>query len=62
METRCTIITLKCLVKDYSYNANTRKLTGTWGDGSAFNIKLINVAGYDRTIDNIKFTIIPEPA
>jgi len=53
---------IEMFVKDYSYDASTQKLTGTWGDGSAFNIKLINVAGYDRTIDNIKFTIIPEPA
>ncbi|MEN6306690.1 MAG: PEP-CTERM sorting domain-containing protein [Anaerohalosphaeraceae bacterium] len=52
---------IEMFVKDYFYNVNTQKLTGTWGDGSAFNIKLIDVSGYDRTIDNIKFTIIPEP-
>jgi hypothetical protein len=44
------------------YNSTTGFLTGLWGDGSAFNIRLINVAGYSPTIDNIKFTIIPEPA
>jgi len=46
----------------YAYNSTTGFLTGLWGDGSAFNIRLINVAGYSPTIDNIKFTIIPEPA
>jgi len=46
----------------YVYNSTTGFLTGLWGDGSAFNIRLINVAGYSPTIDNIKFTIIPEPA
>ena len=46
----------------YAYNSTTGFLSGLWGDGSAFNIRLINVAGYSPTIDNIKFTIIPEPA
>ena len=46
----------------FNYNSTTGYLTGLWGDGSAFNIKLINVDGYSPTIDNIKFTIIPEPA
>jgi hypothetical protein len=46
----------------YVYNSTTGYLTGLWDDGSAFNIKLINVSGYSSTIDNIKFTIIPEPA
>jgi hypothetical protein len=37
-------------------------LSGLWGNDSLFNIQLVNVSGYSPTIDNIKFTIIPEPA
>lgn len=54
-------IEIVCLV-GYVYNSTTRYLTGLWADGSAFNIKLVNVSGYSNTIDNIKFTVIPEPA
>ena len=38
-------------------------LKGTWGDDSLFNIQLIDRTqyGYSPAIDNIKFTIIPEP-
>ncbi len=35
-------------------------LTGTWGNGSAFSIQLIDVQGYSPGIENIFFT--PEPA
>lgn len=45
----------------YTYNSTTGYLTGLWADSNAFNIKLIDFSGYS-TIDNIKFTIIPEPA
>jgi hypothetical protein len=50
-------------VRDYSYDDSTGFLTGTWEDYSTFDIRL--VAGPDATfeaIDNIAFTIVPEPA
>jgi hypothetical protein len=43
------------------YNPANKRLTGTWEDFSKFNIKLVDYQGYSPTIDNIKFTIIPEP-
>jgi len=46
----------------YSFNAGTGMLTGTWGNDSAFSIKLVNMSGYTPTIDNINFIIVPEPA
>ena len=54
---------IEMIVKDYSYNAQTKILKGTWGDDSLFNIQLIDHIqdGYSPAIDNIKFTIIPEP-
>lgn len=54
---------IEMLVKDYTYNTLTKILRGTWGDDSLFNIQLIDHTnyGYDPAIDNIKFTIIPEP-
>ncbi len=45
----------------YQYNTTTRKLTGVWGDNSTFTIQLRNDPESRQTIDNIKFTIIPEP-
>ncbi len=45
----------------YQYNTTTKKLTGVWGDNSAFTIQLWNDPESRPTIDNIKFTIIPEP-
>jgi hypothetical protein len=53
---------IEMVVKGYAYHATTNLLTGTWGDDTTFRIQLQDVAGYDRTIDNIKFTLIPEPA
>jgi len=50
------------IVKDYNYDISTKILTGTWADNSTFNIQLMNQSGYAPVIDNIKFTIIPEPA
>jgi hypothetical protein len=47
--------------RDWLYNPANKRLTGTWGDFSKFNIKLVDYQGYSPTIDNIKFTIIPEP-
>jgi hypothetical protein len=47
--------------KSYGYNSTSGILTGTWGDDSAFSIQLVNVSGYTPAIDNINFTIVPEP-
>jgi hypothetical protein len=52
---------IEMFVRDWLYNTANKRLTGTWGDLSAFNIKLVDVQGYSPTIDNIQFTIIPEP-
>jgi hypothetical protein len=46
---------------DYIWHASTNILTGTWADYSTFNIQLVNHAPYDPVIENIKFTIVPEP-
>jgi len=53
---------IEIICKDYSFNSTTSKLTGTWADNTTFNIQLVNQTGYSPVIDNIKFTIIPEPA
>jgi hypothetical protein len=47
--------------KSYSFSAGSGMLTGIWGDDSSFSIQLINVGGYTPAIDNINFTIVPEP-
>jgi hypothetical protein len=47
--------------KSYGYNSTSGMLTGMWGDDSAFSIQLVNVSGYTPAIDNINFTIVPEP-
>ncbi len=54
---------IEMIVKDYVYNTQTKILRGTWGDDSLFSIQLIDRTqyGYSPAIDNIKFTIIPEP-
>jgi len=44
---------------DYDFNLSTNLLAGTWLDGSAFSITLVDQTGYDDVIDNIFFT--PEP-
>jgi hypothetical protein len=51
---------IKIICDTYNYNTTTKILTGTWLDNSAFNIQLIDTAGYTSTWNNI--TIIPEPA
>ena len=53
---------VEIICKDWNYNTISKILAGTWGNNSLFNIQLVNVTGYSPTIDNIKFTIIPEPA
>jgi len=54
-------ITMICDVESVVYNETTRRLTGNWLDGSAFNIQLLDRTawGYDPAIENIRF--IPEP-
>ncbi|MCX5636987.1 MAG: PEP-CTERM sorting domain-containing protein, partial [Planctomycetota bacterium] len=60
---------IEIICRDYSYNPTSKKLAGTWnvdnnndGQFDAFNIQLVDAGGYyDTTINNIKFTIIPEP-
>jgi len=52
---------IEMFVKSYLYNPTTTTLTGTWADNSTFAIKLLNQAGYDPVIDNIKFILVPEP-
>jgi hypothetical protein len=53
---------IEMFVREYAYNPATLRLTGTWGDWTTFDIKLLDQPGYAPVIDNIKFTIIPEPA
>ncbi len=52
---------IEMVCRDWLYNADNKRLTGTWGDFSKFNIQLVDYHGYSPTIDNIRFTIIPEP-
>jgi hypothetical protein len=53
---------IEIICRDWDYSTTTKILTGTWEDYSAFSIHLENASGYSTTFDNIKFTIIPEPA
>lgn len=53
---------IEIICRDWDYSTTTKILTGTWEDYSAFSIHLENASGYSTTYDNIKFTIIPEPA
>ncbi len=55
---------IEMFVKDYTFNTQTKILKGTWGDDSLFKIQLIDRTqyGYSPAIENIEFTIIPEPA
>jgi hypothetical protein len=54
---------IEMLVKNKTYNTLTKILKGTWGDDSLFNIQLIDRTqyGYSPAIENIQFTIVPEP-
>ena len=52
---------VEIICKEYSYNSQTKKLTGIWGNDSAFNIQLADLAGYVPTYNILEFTIIPEP-
>jgi hypothetical protein len=53
-------ITFVCDLASVDYNTQTKMLTGNWRNGTAFNIQLIDEAGYSSVIENIQF--IPEPA
>jgi hypothetical protein len=56
---------IEMFVRDYKYNPASMRITGTWEDYTTFNIKLLDQSSdprFDPAIDNIKFTIIPEPA
>jgi len=53
---------IEIFCKNYFYNATSKILTGTWHDNSLFSIQLVDVAGYSPTIENIQFTLNPEPA
>jgi len=56
---------IEMFVRDYEYNPATQRITGTWEDYTTFNIKLLDQSSdprFDPAIDNIKFTIVPEPA
>ena len=55
-----THIEIICL--DWKHDDDTNVLTGTWEDTTTFNIQLVDYDSYATTIDNIEFTIIPEPA
>ena len=53
---------IEMIVKEYDFNISTDVLTGLWADDSAFSIQLTDQSGYADVIDNIAFTIVPEPA
>jgi hypothetical protein len=50
---------IEMVVRDHTYNPSTKVLTGRWMDETPFSIQLVDRAGYDNVIDNIRFT--PEP-
>ncbi len=59
---------IEIIVREYD-DSNPNFITGIWnvdndnnGEYDIFSINLLDQAGYDPVIDNIKFTIIPEPA
>lgn len=52
-------IEVVCDLDSVFHDAQTNVLTGNWKDGSAFNIQLVDVDGYDPVIENMFFT--PEP-
>jgi hypothetical protein len=60
---------IEMIVREWVYNPQTKLLSGVWNVDNnndtlfdTFSIQLHNQTGYDPVIDNIKFTIIPEPA
>ena len=58
---------IEIICRDWEHDLDTNILIGTWEDFSTFNIQLYDQFKLDGTpytpvIDNIEFTIIPEPA
>ena len=53
---------IEIICRDYNHNKTTNLLTGTWVHGTEFSIQLVDIPDFTPTIDNIAFTIIPEPA
>jgi hypothetical protein len=52
---------IEIICRGWNWNTPTNILTGTWEDYTTFNIRLFNQTPYTPVIDNIKFTIVPEP-
>jgi len=53
---------IEIVALDWDWDDITNVLTGTWADFSTFDIQLVDRDGYDPVIENITFTIVPEPA
>jgi hypothetical protein len=60
---------IEMIVREWAYNSQTKVLSGVWNVDNnndslfdTFAIQLHNQTGYDPVIDNITFTIIPEPS
>ena len=53
---------IEMIVNEYNFNTSSKMLTGLWADNSAFSIELVDQTGYDPVINNITFTVVPEPA
>ena len=51
------------ICRDWLFDDLTNRLTGTWEDFTTFDILLVDVDVplIEATIDNIQFTIVPEP-
>jgi hypothetical protein len=52
---------IEIICRDWTWYESANILTGTWADYTTFNIRLFNQTPYDPVIENIKFTIVPEP-
>jgi hypothetical protein len=52
---------IEIIGRDWNYDSFTKILTGSWQDFSTFRIQLHDMQGYSPAIENIRFTIIPEP-
>ena len=52
---------IEIICRDWTWYESPNILTGTWQDYTTFNIQLVDQAFYTPVIENIKFTIVPEP-
>ena len=52
---------IEIICGNWSWDEPTNILIGTWADYSTFDIQLDDWPPYDPIIENIKFTIVPEP-